>query len=67
MRFSELNSKHYELTVFCNLKFTNIIGGVSKLFKHFIKSLKPESIISYCDNRIFTCKMKIWDCLLLTI
>lgn len=30
-----------------------VIGGVSKLFKHFIQDYKPSSIFSYCDFNKF--------------
>ncbi len=30
-----------------------VVGGVSKLFKHFIKEKKPEKIFSYCDFNKF--------------
>ena len=41
----------YELLRFCNKLNTNVIGGASKLFKHFIKEHNPSEIISYCDYR----------------
>ena len=39
----------YELLRFCNKLNTTVIGGASKLFKHFIKNYKPYNIISYSD------------------
>lgn len=41
----------YELLRFCNKLNTNVLGGASKLFKHFIKEYNPTEIISYanCD------------------
>lgn len=33
-----------------------VIGGVSKLFKHFIKDYNPDSIFSYCDFNKFNGK-----------
>jgi len=42
---------NYELLRFCNKLDTIIIGGFSKLLKHFIKTHHPESIISYADRR----------------
>lgn len=46
------NKKYqYELLRYCSIKY--VIGGAEKLFKHFIKEYKPESIISYCDNSKF--------------
>lgn len=41
----------YELLRFCNKTFTNIVGGASKLFKHFIKTYNPNSMVSYADRR----------------
>ena len=41
----------YELLRFCNKLNTNIIGGASKLFKHFIEKFQPNDIISYADKR----------------
>jgi len=41
----------YELLRFCSKLNTSVIGGASKLFKHFIRNYKPNKIISYasCD------------------
>jgi hypothetical protein len=49
------NSKEgsYEMLRFCNKLNTNVVGGASKLFKHFIKNYKPKQIISYSDMRYF--------------
>jgi len=41
----------YELFRFCNKLNTTVIGGASKLLKHFEKNHKPLSIISYADKR----------------
>ena len=41
----------YELFRFCNKLNTTVIGGASKLLKHFEKNYKPISIISYADKR----------------
>lgn len=41
----------YELIRFCNKLNTNVIGGASKLLKHFIDNYKPLKIISYADRR----------------
>lgn len=41
----------YELLRFVSLKDYSVIGGASKLLKHFIKEYKPEEIYSYCDLR----------------
>ena len=41
----------YELLRFCNVLDTIVVGGASKLLKHFIKVHKPFLITSYCDKR----------------
>ncbi len=41
----------YELLRFSNKLNTNVIGGASKLFAHFINNHSPSSIISYSDIR----------------
>ena len=42
---------NYELVRFCNKINTNVIGGASKLFKHFIKEYNPNEVVSYSDKR----------------
>ena len=52
MTFSKprFNSTHqYELIRFCS--DGAVVGAASKIFKHFIKTVAPTSIISYSDNR----------------
>lgn len=41
----------YELLRFCNKLNTNVVGGASKLLKHFEKTYRPKEIISYADRR----------------
>lgn len=52
-RFSKNNS--HELLRFCNKKFTNVVGGFSKLLK-FVeqKYTDIESLESFCDIRLFS-------------
>ena len=46
------NKKYeFELLRYCFSK--NIIGGAEKLFKYFINTYAPKSIISYCDKSKF--------------
>ena len=33
---------------------TSVVGGASKLFKHFIDDMNPQSIVSYCDLSKFS-------------
>lgn len=42
---------NYELVRFCNKIDTNVVGGASKLFKHFIEEINPKEIVSYSDKR----------------
>lgn len=47
----------YELIRYCNKIDLNVVGGASKLFNYFIKSYNPQSIISFCDRRMFDGKL----------
>lgn len=44
-------SYEWELSRFCTKLNTTVVGGASKLLKHFIKNYNPKSIISYADRR----------------
>lgn len=52
-------NKNYELELlrFCNKLNINVVGGFSKLFQNSIKQLNVNSIISYCDRRLFNGKI----------
>ena len=39
----------WELMRMCSKLDTSVMGGASKLFNHFLKTEKPQSIISFCD------------------
>lgn len=46
------NGCDYELLRFCNKINTNVVGGASKLFKHFINEHEDiNRIVSYADKR----------------
>lgn len=45
------NNEGYELLRFANKIDTNVVGGASKLFKHFIKNHNPQRVVSYSMNR----------------
>ena len=47
------NPHHYELIRFITKSGITVIGGASKLFKHFIKDYNPEYILCYSDNDFF--------------
>lgn len=40
----------WELVRFCNLNYTNVVGGASKLLKHFIQMYCPREIRSFSDR-----------------
>jgi hypothetical protein len=41
----------YELLRFANQQNYTVQGGASRLFAHFVKTIDPRSVISYCDLR----------------
>lgn len=41
----------YELLRFCNKLDTTVVGGASRLLSYFIKTVRPQTIISYADKR----------------
>lgn len=43
----EYSENTWELSRFCSLLNTNVVGGASKLFKHFLDSAKPDLVISF--------------------
>lgn len=44
----------WELLRLCTKSLYKVVGGAEKLFKYFVNSYKPQSIISYCDLSKFT-------------
>lgn len=47
------NPNYYELVRFVTKSRVTVIGGASKLLKHFIKDYNPEYILCYSDNDFF--------------
>lgn len=47
----------YEITRYCSINGTTVIGGASKLFKNFINKYNNCKIISYCQRKYFNGKM----------
>jgi len=41
----------YELYRFASLKYSSCVGCAQKLFKYFLRTYQPESIISYANRR----------------
>ena len=49
------NKKYeYELLRLCTKNGYSVVGGASRLFKHFISICNPASVISYCDRSKFS-------------
>lgn len=46
----------WELLRSCSKVKTHISGGLSRLFKKFVVTYKPESVLSYCDRSLFSGK-----------
>lgn len=44
----------YEVIRYCTKYDYAIVGGIEKLFSHFVKEYKPKSIITYADISKFT-------------
>lgn len=66
MTFSKTRfSKQYdwELVRFCNKCGYNISGAAGKLLKHFEKTYKPKSIVSYADRRWSYSKHNVYQTL----
>lgn len=47
---SRFEKNKIELHRFANKLGSNVIGGASKLFKHFLNIVKPTEVISYADR-----------------
>lgn len=48
---ARFSSEEYEIIRFATDKNHVVVGAGSKLFSHFLKLAKPNSVISYCDLR----------------
>jgi hypothetical protein len=57
MLFTSKKNDEWELTRFCSKLNIRVIGGASKLLKHFIKYYKPHTIISFSSNDISSGKL----------
>jgi hypothetical protein len=44
------NKYQWELLRFSNKLNTSVVGGASKLLKHFVRECSPTTLISYCDK-----------------
>lgn len=50
-KYNENYDNTWELLRFCNKLDTSVVGGASKLLKHFISEVKPHRIVTYADKR----------------
>lgn len=50
------NDNDWEIIRGCPGSNNIVVGGVSKLFSHFIKDYNPDRIFSYCDFNKFNGK-----------
>ena len=48
-KIDENTEGEYELSRFCSILDTTVIGGASKLFKYFIENYQPKKVISFSD------------------
>lgn len=46
----------FELIRYCSILGSNVVGGLSKLFRHFLKKHNNLSVISYAQRRLYTGK-----------
>lgn len=51
-KFMNTNSVEgeYELLRYCNKRYTNVVGGASKLFKYFVKNYDFNEITTFADR-----------------
>lgn len=50
MILNSSSDNKYELLRFCNKKYTHVVGGASKLFKHFINNNIFDEVISFSNS-----------------
>ena len=53
MTFSKHKKYDYEIIRECSKLNTVVVGGTSKLFKHFLNDYNPNTVFSYCDFNKF--------------
>lgn len=54
---NSIRTKDWELVRFANKLNTIVVGGFSKLLKHFEKTYLPTKIVTYSEVRLFTSKV----------
>ena len=48
---SRYSKKDTELLRYCTVPGVSIVGGAGKLFKHYLKEVDPESVVTFADRR----------------
>ena len=56
MSFSHHKKYEWEMIRECTKLNTQVVGGCSKLFKHFLREYNPNHVFSYCDFNKFSGK-----------
>ena len=56
MSFSHHKKYEWEMIRECTKLNTQVVGGCSKLFKHFLRKYNPDHVFSYCDFNKFNGK-----------
>ena len=51
MSFNKHPKYQWEITRFANKLNMTVVGGASKLFKHFLREHNPDQILTYADRR----------------
>ena len=51
MSFNKHPKYQWEITRFANKLGITVVGGASKLFKHFLKKHNPNQVLTYADRR----------------
>lgn len=51
IRVKRLKNNDYEISRFCNLLNTSVVGGFSRLLTYFLSVTKPTSLITFIDRR----------------
>lgn len=51
LRLKRMKNNTFEISRFCNAKFSSVTGGFSKLLKKAIQEIRPDMIITFIDKR----------------
>jgi hypothetical protein len=51
IRVKRLKNNDYEISRFCNLLNTSVVGGFSKLLTYCLSNIKPSNLITFVDRR----------------